>query len=76
MPTGKEQGAFGLVVKRHRKGESENDIRTAFQRFAETCGIATLAEMTTEVPPGVGNEVEPIIWLFCTFGDDSEKLDI
>ena len=66
MSTGKEQEAFGLVVKRHREGESENDIRTAFQRFAETCGIATLAEMTTEVPPGVGNAGRMDLYVYNT----------
>ncbi len=55
MSKEKEQEAFNLVVERHRSGASENDIRTAFQRFAETCGIARLAEMTTEVPLGIGN---------------------
>ena len=55
MTTEKEQEAFNLVVERHQSGASENDIRTAFQRFAETAGVAALAEMTTEVPPGVGN---------------------
>ena len=55
MTTGKEQEAFGLVIERYRSGASENDIRTAFQRFVETAGIATLADMTTEAPPGVGN---------------------
>ena len=33
MTTDKEQEAFGLVVERQRRGASENDIRTAFQRF-------------------------------------------
>ena len=55
MTTAKEQEAFGLVIERHRSGASENDIRTAFQRFVEAAGIAALADMTTEVPPGVGN---------------------
>ena len=55
MSIEKEQEAFSLVIERHRNGASENDIRTAFQRFTETCGIATLAEMSTEVPPGIGN---------------------
>ena len=55
MTTEKEQEAFSLVVERHQSGASENDIRTAFQRFAETAGIAALAEITTEIPPGIGN---------------------
>ena len=55
MTTAKEQEAFGLVIERHRSGASENDIRTAFQRFVEAAGIAAMADMTTEVPPGVGN---------------------
>ena len=55
MTTNKEQEAFCLVVERHQSGASENDIRAAFQRFVETAGVATLAEMTTEVPPGIGN---------------------
>ena len=55
MTTEKEQDAFGLVVERHKSGASENDIRTAFQRFMETAGVAAASEMTTEGPPGVGN---------------------
>ena len=55
MTTSKEQEAFGLVVERHKSGGSENDIRTAFQRFMETAGVAEASEMTTERPPGVGN---------------------
>ena len=55
MTTDKEQEAFILVIERHRNGASENDIRAAFQRFAETAGIADLSEMTTEAPPGIGN---------------------
>ena len=53
--TSKEQEAFGLVVERHKSSASENDIRTAFQRFMETAGVAAASEMTTERPPGVGN---------------------
>ena len=55
MTTDKEQEAFSLVVERHKNGSSENDIRTAFQRFMETAGIAAASEMTTEGPPGLGN---------------------
>ena len=55
MTTSKEQEAFGLVVERHKSSSSENDIRTAFQRFMETAGVAAASEMTTERPPGVGN---------------------
>ena len=55
MTTISEQQAFGLVIERQKMGTSENDIRAAFQRFAETAGVATLADMTTEVPPGIGN---------------------
>ena len=55
MTTKREQEAFGLVVERHENSASENDIRTAFQRFVETAGVATASEMTTEVRPGEGN---------------------
>ena len=55
MTTNREQEAFGLVVERHESSASENDIRTAFQRFVETAGVATASEMTTEVRPGEGN---------------------
>ena len=55
MTNTKERDAFDLVVERHQLGASENDIRTAFQRFLETAEIANLAEQTTEGPPGVGN---------------------
>ena len=55
MTTSKEQEAFSLVVERHKSSASENDIRTAFQRFMETAGVAAVSEMTTERPPGVGN---------------------
>ena len=55
MTTDREREAFELVVERHRLGASENDIRTAFQRFMETAGVATLAEQATEGPPGIGN---------------------
>ena len=55
MPPDKEHEAFGLVIDRHRSGDTENDVRLAFIRFMETAGIAGLAEMTTEGPPGVGN---------------------
>ena len=51
----KERDALDLVVERHQLGASENDIRAAFQRFLETAEIATLAEQTTEGPPGIGN---------------------
>ena len=55
MTTTNEQQAFGLVVERQKNGATENDIRTAFQNFMATAGIAPLAEQTTEVPPGLGN---------------------
>ena len=55
MTTEKEQEAFGLVIERHKTSASENDIRAAFQRFMETAGVTTLAETTTEGPPGIGN---------------------
>ena len=55
MTTNKETEAFGLIIERQKTGASENDIRTAFQHFAATAGVATLADMTTEVPPGIGN---------------------
>ena len=55
MVANPEQEAFFQVIARHQSGASENDIRTAFQRFVETAGIAELSEMSTEVPPGVGN---------------------
>ncbi len=55
MTNDKEQEAFILVIERHRNGASENDIRAAFQRFAETADIADLSEMTTEAPPETGN---------------------
>ncbi len=55
MTTEQEQEAFGLVVNRHQSGASENDIRTAFLRFAERAGVAEASEMSTEGPPGIGN---------------------
>ena len=55
MTTDKEQEAFKLVIERHKSGASENDIRTAFQRFVETAGVAEASEMSTEVRPGQGN---------------------
>ena len=55
MTTSKEQEAFGLVVERQKSGGSENDIRTAFQRFMETARVAAASDMTTERPPGAGN---------------------
>ena len=55
MTTDKEQKAFGLVLERHKSSSSENDIRTAFQRFMETAGLAAASEMTTEIQPGQGN---------------------
>ena len=55
MTTNKEPEAFGLIIERQKTGASENDIRAAFQHFAATAGVATMAEMTTEVPPGIGN---------------------
>ena len=50
-----EQEAFSLVIERHRNAASEDDIRAAFQRFAETSGIATLGEMAREAPPRAGH---------------------
>ena len=55
MTTEKEQEAFGFVMERHNNATSENDIRTAFQRFMETAGLAAASEMTTEVRPGEEN---------------------
>ena len=55
MTNAREHDAFNLVVERHQLGASENDIRAAFQRFLETAEVATLAEQTTEGPPGIGN---------------------
>ena len=55
MTNARERDDFNLVVERHQLGASENDIRAAFQHFLETAGVATLAEQTTEGPPGVGN---------------------
>ena len=55
MTQEQEQEAFSLVLERQKNGASENDIRTAFQRFMETAGVAAASEMTTEVPPGQGN---------------------
>ena len=50
-----EQEAFSLVIERQKSGASESDIRFAFQRFMEIAGVAPASEMSTEVPPGVGN---------------------
>lgn len=55
MTSTNEQDAFELVIERHKKGASENDIRYAFQRFMEIAGITTASEMSTEGPPGIGN---------------------
>ena len=55
MTTEKEQEAFGFVIDRHKNAASENDIRTAFQRFMETADLAAASEMSTEGPPGAGN---------------------
>ena len=55
MATEKEQETFALVIDRHRSGDTENDIRLAFIRFMEMAGVAGLADMATEGPPGVGN---------------------
>ncbi len=55
MTTDQEQETFALVIDRHRSGDTENDIRLAFIRFMETAGIADLADMATEGPPGIGN---------------------
>ena len=55
MTNNKEQEAFGLLIERHNLGSSENDIRTALQRFIETAGLAEASAMTTEIPPGEGN---------------------
>ena len=55
MTTDKEQESFGLVIDRHRSGDTENDIRLAFIRFMETAGIAGLTDVATEGPPGIGN---------------------
>ena len=55
MTQEQEQEAFSLVLERQKNGASENDIRTAFQRFLETAGVAAASEMTTEIPPGQGN---------------------
>ena len=55
MVNSSEQEAFSLVIERQKSGASENDIRSAFQRFMEIAKIATLAEMPTEVTPGTGN---------------------
>ncbi|MYA61316.1 MAG: hypothetical protein F4X94_01905, partial [Dehalococcoidia bacterium] len=52
QPTNPEYDAFGQVIARHQNGDSENDIRTAFQFFLEKAGIAGLDEMYTETPPG------------------------
>ena len=56
MTNTKERDAFDLVVERHQLGASENDIRTAFQRFPGNGRASpTIAEQKTEGPPGVGN---------------------
>lgn len=55
MTTNKEQVSFNLVIERYWTGASESDIRAAFQDFMQTAGVAALAEMTTEAPPGTGN---------------------
>ena len=49
MTQEQEQEAFSLVLERQKNGASENDIRTAFQRFLETVGVAAASEMTTAV---------------------------
>ena len=53
--TDPEQEAFALVIRRHRNGDAEDNIRNALMRFMETAGIAPAHAMTTEAPPGVGN---------------------
>ena len=55
MTIEREQEAFGLVLERHHGGASHDDIRSAVKRFIETAGIAEEREMSTEIPPGVGN---------------------
>ena len=52
QPTNSEYEAFRQVIARYHNGDSENDIRTAFQFFLEKAGIASLDDMRTETPPG------------------------
>ena len=52
QPSNPEYDAFQAVIIRHDNGDSENDIRTAFQFFLEKSGIASLNEMHTETSPG------------------------
>ena len=66
MTTDKEQKAFGLVLERHKSSSSENDIRTAFQRFMETAGLAAASEMTTEIQPGQGNPGSMDLYIYNT----------
>ena len=61
MSTEKGQEAFSLVIERHKEGSesnyrkgSENDIRTAFQRFMEAASVAPMADTKTEIRPGMG----------------------
>ena len=51
-PNTEEYEAFGEILNRHKNGDSENDIRTAFQFFLEKADIASLSDMSTEYPPG------------------------
>ena len=39
MAANPEQEAFAQVIARHQSGASENDIRTALQRFVATADI-------------------------------------
>ena len=51
MATNPEPAAFAHVIARHQSGTSENDIRTALQRFAATADISDRFGMSTERRP-------------------------
>ena len=61
-----EESAFALVIQRHNEGASENDIRVAFMEFLRITGIADIADMSTEKPPGFHHQKRIDLYVYNT----------
>ena len=61
-----EEKALALVIQRHNRVSSENDIRVAFMEFLRISDIAEISNMSTETPPGVHNPGHMDLYVYNT----------
>ena len=61
-----EQEAFALVIERHKDGNAEESIATAFQIFMAEVGIAPHSAMTAQARPGPDSSGRMDLYIYNT----------